>query len=77
MVPSVVKREGTNVEYAPLHQENLDELVQFVIRTRIKHRRSPMNPDTLLASLFQRRYKEALEVVCVDEDAALHDCMTA
>ena len=77
VVPSVVERDGSNIDFAPLHQTSLDELVQFAVRTRIKHRRPPMKPDVLLASLFQSRYKDALEIVCIDEGAALFECMTA
>ena len=55
IIPSVVERNGPNTDVAPLHQESLDELVQFAVRTRIKHRRPPMRPDALLASLFRSR----------------------
>ncbi len=77
VVPTVLERDGPNVDSVPLHQESLDELVQFAIRTRIKHKRPPIRSDALLATLFQARYKDALELICFDEEAALHECMTA
>ena len=77
VIPSVAERSGVNADIPPLHQDSLDELVQYALRTRITHKRPPLRVDALLASLFQSRYTEALEVVCIDEEAALYECMTA
>lgn len=49
VVPSVVERQGTNIYFAPLHQESLDELIQFDVRTKIKHRRPPLKVNALQA----------------------------
>ena len=77
VVPSVAERDGANVDFPPTDQQSLDELVQFAVRTRIKHKRPPVRPDALLASLFQSRYTEALELVSIDTEAALFECMEA
>jgi hypothetical protein len=77
VIPTVSRRCGSDSESIPVHQSSIDELVQFAIRARIKHRRPPLQPDALLATLFQDNYKEALELVYIDHDAALWECMTA
>lgn len=77
VIPTVVERDGVNVDNAPLFQNSLDELVQFAIRTRIKHKLPPLKADALLATMFQDRYKDALELITIDYEAALHECMTA
>lgn len=77
VVPSLESRDGDNVDIPPLYQDSLDELVQFALRVRIRHTRPPMCPDVVLTSLFQDRYKEAMELICIDKSAALHECMSA
>ena len=66
VVPSLESRDSDNIDVPPLYQDSWDELVQFAIRIRIRHTRPPMYPDTVLVSLFQDRYKEVLELVCID-----------
>ena len=77
VAPSVIERGGDDSDCQPLDQDSLDELVQFAVRTRIKHKRPPLTPDALLATLFQARYTEALEMVYIDETADLCECMEA
>lgn len=77
VIPSVEERDGVNADIPPIHQDILDELVQYAVRTRIMQKRPPVKVDALLASLFQSSCIEASEVVCIDEEAALYECMTA
>jgi hypothetical protein len=55
VIPTVHKRSGSDSESTPLHQDSIDELVQFAMRTRIKHKKPPLRTDALLATLFQAR----------------------
>ncbi len=77
VIPTVAKRLKSDSESTPLHQSSIDELVQFAIRTRIKHRKPPLKTDALLATLFQGGYRDVLEIVYIDCSAGLWECMTA
>jgi len=77
VVPTVNERIGENVDSIPLHQESLDELIQYSLRIRIRHKRPPLKTDALLATLFQARYEEALAIITIEYGAPLHQCMAA
>ncbi len=77
VVPTVEERSGENVDALPLHPGSLDELVQYSLRIRIRHKMPPLKTDALLATLFQARYKEALEIITIEVGAPLYQCMAA
>ena len=77
VVPTVEERIGENVDSTPLHQESLDELIQYSLRIRIRHKRPPLKTDALLATLFHARYDEALAIITIEDGAPLYQCMAA
>ena len=77
VVPTVARRDNDNSDLPPLHQDSIDELMQFAIRTRIKYSKPPLRVDALLCTLFQNRYKDALKLITIDYTANEIDCMVA
>lgn len=72
VVPTVLQRANKrDLMLRDTTSEEKSELIAMAIATRYKYDKPPLTTMAVLMTLFQAKFKYALSIVCIDEEASL------